>query len=63
MVVDMVVDMAVVTAVVTAEAMAVVMAVETNRSNQKETPPFPLACDEFSANASTIRTLPKSFMM
>jgi len=39
---------------------------ETNRSYQKETPPFPLACDErrgeLSANASTIRTLPESFM-
>jgi hypothetical protein len=66
MVVVMVVVMAVVTvevmAVVTVEVMVVVMAavmaVETNRSYQKETPPFPLACDEFSANASTIRTLP-----
>jgi hypothetical protein len=47
--------------------MVVAMAAETNRSYQKETPPFPLACDErrdeLSANASTIRTLPESFRM
>ena len=56
-----------VTAVGTAAGMVVAMAAETNRSYQKETPPFPLTCDErrdeFSANASTIRTLPESFMM
>jgi Na+/phosphate symporter len=53
----------VVMAEATVVAMAVAMAAETNRSYQKETPPFPLTCDEFSANASTIRTLPESFMM
>jgi len=66
-VVVMVEVMAEATVVVMAEAtvvaMAVAMAAETNRSYQKETPPFPLTCDEFSANASTIRTLPESFMM
>jgi hypothetical protein len=67
----MVVATAVVTGVATAAVMVVAMAAgtaaETNRSYQKETPPFPLTCDErrdeFSANASTIRTLPESFMM
>ena len=62
----MAVVMAAVMAVAMAEAMVVVTAAETNRSYQKETPPFPLACDErrgeLSANASTIRTLPESFM-
>jgi hypothetical protein len=53
----------VVMAEATVVAMAVAMAAETNRSYQKKTPPFPLTCDEFSANASTIRTLPESFMM
>jgi Na+/phosphate symporter len=66
-VVVMVEVMAEATVVVMAEAtvvaMAVAMAAETNRSYQKKTPPFPLTCDEFSANASTIRTLPESFMM
>ena len=55
--------MVAVMAVATAEVMAAVMAAEKNRSYQKETPPFPLVCDEFSVNASTIRTLPKGFMM
>ena len=58
----MVVAMVVVMAEATVVAMAVVMAAETNRSYQKETPPFPLTCDErrdkLLANASTIRTLP-----
>ena len=66
----MVAATAVVMVVVMAEATAAVMveatAAETNRSYQKETPPFPLTCnerrDELSANASTIRTLPESFM-
>ena len=62
-VVVMVEVMAEATVVVMAEAtvvaMAVAMAAETNRSYQKKTPPFPLTCDEFSANASTIRTLPE----
>ena len=59
--------MAEVMAVAMAVAMAVGTAAETTRSYQKEAPPFPLACDErrdeLSANASTIRTLPESFMM
>jgi hypothetical protein len=62
MVVVMAEAMVVVMAEATVVAMAVVMAAETNRSYQKETPPFPLTCDErrdkLLANASTIRTLP-----
>ena len=54
--------MVVVMAVVMVVAMAAVMAAETNRSYQKETPTFPLTCEELSANASAIRTLPESFM-
>ena len=52
----------VVMVVVMAEATVVATAAETNRSSQKETPLFPLTCDErrdeLSANVSAIRTLP-----
>jgi hypothetical protein len=62
MVVVMAVVMVVVMVAVMVVATAVVMAAETNRSYQKETPTFPLTCEELSANASAIRTLPESFM-